>query len=450
MIVAAMDPVTVEICLNLRRVFSGRPIRLFVSGPVGAGKSLFIAALLAEAEEKRVPVRTLSPTTESEPILRDLARGNIGLLAVNRLDQLSPSVRTAVLQNRSRCAVGMLATAEHLSATTLSTLGDESDIVANVSGLEQRQADTLAISQLLWPGLCGEESDLIGNCLEEAAESLCRGPYPEGATSLRFVLAQLADALISSERLQGGEFRRQIEGRDIDRAVLATYRANYAAPQPISSDAVVVVEGSTDVTYLRTAAELALQERGWRLLDGCELRAAGLDRGGGAKAVWQRLIELRATSVDCVGLFDNDKVGRRECGIARDQTLQVELLPAEFDRLRLDNEERALEVEDLLSLAILDRFFAEHPGLDPEEIRWRNGSWRIVPQGNDKAVVAEWMASEMRIEDCERLVYVLCVLRKSLGLPLPIENLDKWRSELARSVPEAIEAVIARFGHFYG
>jgi hypothetical protein len=205
---------------------------------------------------------------------------------------------------------------------------------------------------------------------------------------------------------------------------------------------VIVVEGSTDVTYLTAAAEVAEHAWGWQLLDGCELRAAGDDRGGGANAVWQRLIELAAASVECVGLFDNDDVGRREYATARKQSLQVELLPAEFDRLRLADDQRVLEIEDLLSLRILDDFFRAYP--EPEEIRWRNGQLRLVPNGKDKEVLAEWTARQMRVEDCERLIYLLCVLRKRLGLQIPRDDLDQWRTDLSREEPEPIDAVMAR------
>lgn len=443
-IIAALDPRTAEICTALRSLFAGRRQRLLVVGPPGSGKSLFVAALLAEADQQGVPVRTLTPTTDSESVLQALARGKIGLLAVNRIDELTHGVRSAIIQNRARCSVGLLATAEQLSAATQSVLVDEEDFVASILGLEERSADVVVISQLLWPGICGEQSDLVGNCDDEAILSLCRGPHPRGVSSLRAALTQLADALIASGSMQDGLFRRQVEGHDIDDAVLAVYRAEYAAPASTSARAVIVLEGSTDVTYLMAASECATRAWGWQLLEGCELRAAGKDRSGGANSVWQRLIELRATSAECVGLFDNDKVGRREYSTARDQGLQVELLPAEFDRLRLDHEDRSVEVEDLLGLSVLDRFYDAHPNFNPEEIRWRNGAWRLVPSGQDKAIIAEWTAHEIHIGDCERLVYVLCVLRKRLGLAIPRSDLDGWRAELARGIPEVIAAVLTR------
>ena len=38
----------------------------------------------------------------------------------------------------------------------------------------------------------------------------------------------------------------------------------------------------------------------------------------------------------------------------------------------------------------------------------------------------------MRREDCERLIFLLCHLRKRVGLPVPRDGLDKWLRELAK------------------
>lgn len=444
-VVAALDPRTLEICSAIRGLCSGKRRQIVAIGSSGSGKSLLLAALIAEADQAGLSVRTVSSTTNSEGVLRDLARGDIELLVVNRLDELTQGVRSAIIDNRSRCAAGILATAERLSTAALSRLTDPSDLVALLLPLEERHGDVLAIAQLLWPDLCGIESDLIGNCNDSAVQSLCRGPHPQGVTSLRAALAQLADALIADGSLQEGSFRRQVESRDMDDALFAVYRSGYSVPSATSPSAVIVVEGTTDVTYLTAAAECA--EQAWHrdLLDGCELRASGEDRSGGASDVWHRLIELRANVTESVGLFDNDRPGRRAYNHARDQGLSVELLPAEFDRLRLDQDDRSIEIEDLLDTAILDRFFVEHPDVAPEEVRWRNGAWRIVPRGEDKADVADWVSAAMTVEDCERMVYLLCIIRRRLGMPVPRDDLDVWRGDLSRSLHDAPLGMLARF-----
>lgn len=443
-VIAALDPRTVGICDAIRGLCSGRRQQIVAIGPAGSGKSLLLSALIAEAAEAGLPLHSVSPTTEAAGVLRDLARGEVGLLVVHRLDELSAGVRSAVLENRSRCSTGIIATAERVTAATLSALADPHDLVAHLAPLEDRAADVPVIAQLLWPDLCAAESDLIGNCNAAAVESLIRGPHPQGVTSLRAALAQLADALIADSSLQEGRFRRHVEGRDVDDALFAVYRSQYSVPAATSPAAVIVVEGSTDAAYLNAAAHCAERAWAWQLLDGCEVRPSGDERSGGADAVWQRLTELRASIAESVGLFDNDQPGRRAYNRARDQALLVELLPAEFDRLRLDSEDRSVEIEDLLDTAILDRFFMEHPTFEPEEVRWRNGQWRIVPRGEDKGDVADWVSTAMDVEHCERIVYVLCALRRRLGMPIPREDLDLWRADLSRPLNEAGPSLLAR------
>ena len=443
-VIAALDPRTVGICDAIRGLCSGRRQQIVAIGPPGSGKSLLVSALIAEASEARLPLRSVSPTTDAAGVLRDLARGEVGLLVVHRLDELTAGVRSAVLANRTRCSIGILATAEIVTAATLSALTDPDDLVAHLAPLEERAADVPAIAQVLWPGVCGAESDLIGNCNDDAVESLSRGPHPQGVTSLRGALAQLADALIADGSLQEGRFRRQVESRDIDDALFAVYRSQYSVPAATSPAAVIVVEGSTDAAYLTAAAQCAERAWRWQLLDGCEVRPSGDERSGGADAVWQRLTELRASIAESVGLFDNDQPGRRAYDRARDQALLVELLPAEFDRLRLYPEDRTVEIEDLLDSSILDRFFMEHPTIEPEEVRWRNGAWRIVPKGEDKGNVADWVSTAMEVEDCERIIYVLCVLRRRLGMAIPHDDLDLWRMDLARPRGESAPRMLTR------
>lgn len=399
-------------------VLVGQGLRLFIVGPPGAGKSALLSAVIAEATRRDQSIVTISAGTDPG-ILRSLTRGDVGVLVVNRLDLLTPAARNGVVGNRARCSIGMVVTAESMSVVTLATLTEQLDVVVNLPPLEHRPRDILAISQLLWPGLCGDPSaDFVSSCADEALENMCQGPYPQGVDSLRLSLQQLADALVTAGDLLGGQLRRQVDARDVSDALLASFRAGAPAAWGEATPAVVVVEGTTDVTYLSAAAALAEQQWGWSLLEGCEVIPAGHERRGGAEAVWHRLFELTARSIECIGLLDNDDVGRRERTMARKQNLRAELLPLEFDRLRLPEDHRSLEIEDLICLRVLDRFYEEHPDFEPEERRERAGGLRrITPQGVHKEVLADWAASRMTIEECERVVYVLCSLRRALGLP---------------------------------
>jgi hypothetical protein len=429
-VLAALSPEMTEAVAALRRVLSGQGVRVFIVGPPGVGKGTLIGALLAEAEFHGHSITTVTAATDPA-VVGHVAKGEVEWLAVSRLDDLSLSVREGIVNNRHRCVAGMLATSEGLSTVMAAALTDSDDVVIHLPPIETRPRDVLAISQLLWPDVCGQPSDLLSNCDDEAAESLCRGPYPNGVHSLRATLGRLADALIASGVLLEGEFRRSVDAQDVGDALLSSFRAEQPDEAPAITAAVIVVEGETDVDYLSLAADLAERAWGWRLLDGCELQPAGAEREGGATAVWRRLFELSARSIECVGLFDNDDVGRREMQTARRLNLRADLLPSEFDRLRLPADQRSLEIEDLLCLGLIDRFYQAHADLEPEETRTRVGGLRrITPQGVDKQALADWAAHAATVGDCERMVYALCRLRKLIGLPIPRTDFDAWMSEL--------------------
>jgi hypothetical protein len=442
-VVAALDERTLAVCSAIRSLCRGERTSVFTVGPSGGGKSLFLSAALAEADENGIVALTVSPTSQPETMMRDLGRGEVQLLAVHRFDELGQGVRNSIVENRARASAGVFATAQRLPAAAESALTND-DMVLVLPALEERPRDVVAIAQLFWPQACGVESDLAANCSPAAIDSLCRGPHADGVTSLREAIGRLATALITAGVLNEGRFLRPVEAYDINEALLAAMRERVYGTAEARTAAVIVVEGDTDVVYLRAAAERAAEAWDWDLLAGCEVRAAGQARGGGADAVWPRLLELRANSVDCVGLFDNDKSGRQSAKQAGVRSLPSELLPEHFDRLRLDDEERALEIEDLVNIRVLDAFYQCHPHLAPEDVRWRSGAWRVVPRGADKDVVTGWVTKNMTLHDCERLVYVLCLLRRRLGMPIPRSDLDAWRRELMSRDEQAPAVVLSR------
>ncbi|MCA1708166.1 MAG: hypothetical protein LC808_34780 [Actinobacteria bacterium] len=194
--VAALEPDMCAALAGIKEVLAGQGLRLFIVGPPGAGKSALLSAVIAEAARLNQNIATMSAGSDPR-ILKSLGRGDVGVLAVNRLDLLSAPARGGVVANRARCSIGMVVTAESMSAVTRATLTEELDVVVNLPPLEHRPRDILAISQLLWPGLCGDPSaDFVSGCADDALENLCQGPYPHGVDSLRLFLQQLADALI--------------------------------------------------------------------------------------------------------------------------------------------------------------------------------------------------------------------------------------------------------------
>jgi hypothetical protein len=431
-VVASYDPTLSGLCDELRRICRREGTHVFAVGPTACGRSLLLAALREEALEHGLRVETLSQSTaDRQQVLRDLAAGKLDVLAVDDFELLPRGTQSTVLANRGRCSAGVFVTAREFSATTRSVLTDSADlIVTEISRLEDRPRDTLAIAELLWQQISGVPTALLAHSESAALHALCGGPYPDEVRSLRATLESIADALISAGDIVEGTFRRRIAQSDVASALLSVARAARASQTDRrEARASIVVEGSTDVTYLEVAADKAKQTMSWDLLEGCHIIAAGENRSGGAEGVFRRLLALRVSDQEAVGLLDNDDVGRKQSKIARGNDLEVVVLPVEFDRLQL-GDTAEVEIEDLLPVDVLERFYLEHADLRPDEVRWRGEAWRIVPRGVDKTTLADWVAAHIDVTGCERLLYVLCMLRQQLGMPAPRSDLDQWREHL--------------------
>src|SRR5262249_10149162 len=127
-------------------------------------------------------------------------------------------------------------------------------------------------------------------------------------------------------------------------------QAREALPTPHiePTKAILVVEGETDVIYLRHAATLAERKKGWQLLDGLDVQPAGGGREGGGIAVVQHVAELCRDRISALCLFDYDTSGRDAFDAAGRQNLERLLLPMHFDPLHRDAVEARVEIEDLL------------------------------------------------------------------------------------------------------
>lgn len=399
----------------------GSPKCVVVEGGDGSGKSLAAAAFQAVCQASGTDVVLVNEGSEQASVIQRVDAGDA--LIVDNLDTLPAGLRRALFQRRHGASIGSLLTVSRLSPLERELLGTDDD--HHLMGrMEDRQPDVLIIATLKWRDL-GLTPDLPYLCSEGVPEAFSRGLWPRGAHSVRRVIDLLAEALA----LEGYFERtpRPISVADVLSAIVAVIREE----QPLEPEEVIriVVEGRTDAAYLEAAAQLAHEEWGTDLLSGCRVAPAGEDREGGAGSLVRQLISLEAQGITAVGLLDDDEPGRIAAKDARRYTNQkVHLLPREFEPLRNPDRSSKIEIEDLVSPSLIERFYDEHSELRPEERTTRGDLTRIVVAGPDKERVANWICERASFSEMAKVVYVLCILRRSIGLPLPdaCPPLDDW------------------------
>ena len=399
---------------------------VIVEGSDGCGKSLAAAAFQAACQKDGLATVLVNEGTERGSVMENLADADA--LIVDNLDTLSAGLRKALYECRHRTPSGTLLTTSRMSPVERQLVTGDDDHHP-IGRWEERSADVLIIASLAWDDL-GLSPSLLEICGNDGAKAFGHAPWSRGAHSIRRVVSLVAEAL----ELEGYFERppRRIGAADVLEAVVAVIREE--AP-PEEEDAIhIIVEGSTDVTYFETAARLAQEQWGVDLLAGFRVSPPGEDREGGAEKAVREMLLLDARGVPAVALFDDDEPGRSAAKSVREFSNQkVHVLPAEFDPLKNPNGSGKTEIEDLVALPLMERFYAENSEFQPEERTVRGELTRVVVAGTDKEAAADWIADHASFEDLQRIVYVVCMLRDSIGLPLPAAcpPLAHWIKELS-------------------
>jgi hypothetical protein len=415
-------------------ISSGHPYYLMVQGPQGSGKSTIISAAQAALADAGLQYTQVLPTGGYQDFMTALPKRSLdAVVLIDDADRLPRPTLRRLVELRTRCQSGMLLTAARVPIDTSILLSNEADSYILLPSVQDRPNDLLMIASLMWERLAGPDGDLASSCDESALQALLEGVYPRGAWSLEKVLGEVFHLLDNREAIVFGKVRERISYYDVAPSLMRLARETFVSSPVAPTSAVLVVEGDTDEIYMRHSAELARERNGWELLKGLDVLSAGPGRGGGGGEVVQRALELRHEGVAAVGLFDYDRPGRDAFDMARRQQLGRLLLPREFDPLLRDSESACVEIEDLLPVEILARYYLEHEEMYPEEKHWRLGRLRIVPKGEDKEALATWITQVASYDDMERMVYVLVMVRDMLKLPCPEETRNQtWTSELAR------------------
>lgn len=399
---------------------------VIVEGAAGSGKSLAVAAFQAACQESQTTAALVNEGSDPDSVIPRVSAADV--VIVDNLDQLSAGLRRKLFERRHAAPSGTLITASRLSPVERQLLNDNDDYHL-VGTWEEQGSDVLLIATVMWRDLA-LAPDLPDLCAAGVPEAISQGSWTHGGHSVRRFIDYLSNALAVA-----GYFERPprpIEVQDILPALLAVIRDE----RPCEDENVVriVVEGRTDAMYLEAAARAARAEWGTDLLSGCRVAPPGEDRDGGAEKVVPELIVFGGHGVIAVGLFDLDGPGRAAFKDAGKYTKQkVHVLPAEFDPLKNGPGSEEVEIEDLVSPALIARLYDENPELHPEETTSRGKLVRTVVKGPDKERAAAWVCEQASFEDLVKIVYVLCMLRQSIGLPLPdaCPPLRDWIRELS-------------------
>lgn len=400
---------------------------VIVEGGGGSGKSLAAGAFQAACDESGINAVVVNEGTEPGSVMRRFSAAEA--LIVDNLDRLGPGLRRALFERRHSVTGGVLLTLSRIGPIERQILGADDDHHP-MGRWEDRPTDVLIIASLAWDEM-GLSPGLAELCTDDVAEALVRGPWLRGAHSIRRAVSLLEEGLELAGYFERAP--RRIAAVEVLEAVVAMIREERS---PEHEDEIrIVVEGSTDGVYLRTAARLAQGRWDCDLLAGCRVAPPGEDREGGAEKAVRELFLLDAQGIPAVALFDDDEPGRSAAKDARKFSGQkVHVLPAEFDPLQNQLGRGRTEIEDLVSISLLERFYAEHHELEPEERTTRGSLTRLVVAGPDKDVAANWISDHASFSDVEKIVYVICTLRQSLGLPLPdtCPTLPEWLRTLSQ------------------
>jgi len=422
----AASPEMRQICGLLDDLLRNSTRYALIHGPRGSGKSSVISAAQAALADAEVEYQQVFPDDDYRTFMTRLAaEPTDAVILIDDCGRLPTPTFRRLVELRGQCRRGMLMTTAKVASEISILFDGEQDFYIRLPPIQARPDDLLLLGSLIWERLAGFENDLASSCDDMAVEAFLAAVYPNGAWSLEETLNEVY-ALLED----GAPAPTRISYHDLAPIFMRHARDALPTPPIEPTKAILVVEGETDVIYLRHAAALAEEKNGWQLLDGLDVQPAGAGREGGGIAVVQRVAELRRDGISALCLFDYDTSGRDAFETASRQNLERLLLPTNFDPLHRDAAEARVEIEDLLPVDMVARFYAAHESLSPEEKHWRLGDWRIVPRGVDKHTLATWVSEVAGFEDMERFIYVLGQVRHRLKLPCPEGVLAK--SALAR------------------
>jgi hypothetical protein len=367
--------------------------------------------------------------------MRRIARGEIDFVIVDDYDSLTPGVARSVHETAATLSIGFLITAS-TPGPWIHQAPFNATPAIRLRHLDERREDILPLAELFWEEVVGHGAELLAHCDDACRQQFEAGPWPLSSHSLRRCIELLVENCLASGALQGSQLLQTLSNVEIQDAILGVLRETLTiGPEQDLSSFVLVVEGETDVTYLKTAAHLCIAEFQHDPLSEIEVVPAGQGRDGGATNAVATLIRLAAEGRTAIGLFDNDELGERGKKDARKFGQRGLTLPAEFAPFQGPAGRQEFEIEDLLPSGLLMRFYDENPELSWESRTERDNQMQIVIKGVDKEGFSQWVTQHVSFNDIIRIAYVLYWIRDEVGLHVPdtIPDRKSWLRDLVKT-----------------
>jgi hypothetical protein len=303
-----------------------------------------------------------------------------------------------------------------------------------VPHIDSRPLDKLAlIIGLVREHLRDETGELQKSCARVLQTMPVSGLAAFGVSSLgskvsdiNVLSKSIADAIGIKVNLQAGEAFTQ------DDLMAIFFEFFSSEPPKLGQGFRLWVEGDTDCRILGLASKLAKEAYKIDLQDGLTINPTGKDREGGASKALEIVLKLQTKRNKDIFLFDNDESGRNAQKELRALDQEALLLESNIACSRIEGE---LEIEDLIGLSCLDRFYEANPDLNPEKeiLRYKEPkARRLVVNGIDKERLIVWLEAYAELSDLENILFLLCDIRRRFSLKnlWSKEEMDQWHKHL--------------------
>lgn len=389
--VAEADPTRVAFDTVARWTVGECPAILVISGPKGSGKTLCINEAIRGLGALPNTILFLDAKQDWTEQIARLSNEAAAYILVDDLDMFDNKFQKKLLLAVEREGVRLLATVGPNSDRLQRQLGGKSKnrvLLITLCDVHERHQDLVALVRHQFQSRF--QSDIMS--LIEA--SVCTLSFSRG----------LHDVLRFIEQLN------RMGSEPTNMTVLTAYRRACGPEQDKAPR--ILVEGITDRLYLTWAAHCA----------GAELKDVLIEDCGGASKIPLRAVELRNSGMQCVGLFDYDEMGLKSRDALKGFGHSAQVLPQQswpFTDIHLGHLKKVVEIEDILPIALLERFYQDHSQSRPElfiEAPLLKRS-RIVVADTDKLAVAQWIIQNAQGSDAKPLLDVLNGLLAEINLP---------------------------------